>query len=509
MKTENKKGMVYLVGAGPGDPGLITVKAVECIRRADVVVYDFLANAVFLKYASPEARRIYVGKKGSDHTLSQGGINKLIVELALSGQVVTRLKGGDPYVFGRGGEEAEELVQAGIAFEVVPGVSSAVAAPAYAGIPVTHRSHTSNVGFITGHEDPTKEQSSIDWNKIATGFGTLVFLMGVKNLPNISTNLIEAGRDPSTPAALIRWGTTSRQETISGTLENIAALAEEKKMKPPAVLVVGGVVGLRDQLNWFEKLPLFGRTILVTRTRAQAGRLTAGLTDLGARVIECPTISLFPPEDWAPVDKAIHDLSGFDWLVLTSPNGVEFLYHRLFHLGFDARVLAGLKIAAIGPATAEKLMEFGVKADLLPSRYVAEGLVEALLEQGVKDKKILLARAAEARDVLPRELSAAGAEVLVTPVYRTLQPDDLPLEALEALDNGEIDLVTFTSSSTAENMARLLGSRLEKFRAETPAAVIGPITGQTAGEHGFNIAAEALEYTIDGLVKAIVDYFSS
>ena len=325
-----KKGIVYLVGAGPGDPGLMTLKGAECLAGADAVVYDFLANPALLSHASAGAEMIYVGKKGSDHTLGQGEINRLIVDLALSGKTVVRLKGGDPYIFGRGGEEAEELFEAGVPFQVVPGISSVVAAPAYAGIPLTHRDHTSNVGFVTGHEDPTKERSALDWSKLATGYGTLVFVMGVKNLPHITRNLIQGGRDESTPAALVRWGTTPDQTTVVGSLGNIAEKAETMGMKPPAVLVVGGVVGLRNKLNWFETLPLFGRRILVTRTREQASKLTGSLAALGAQVIECPTIRLTPPSDWAPVDRAIERMPDFDWLVLTSPNGVRFLMDRLW-----------------------------------------------------------------------------------------------------------------------------------------------------------------------------------
>ena len=502
------KGKVYLVGAGPGDPGLITVKAVDLLAGADVVVYDFLANPALLAHASPDAEMIYVGKKGGDHTLAQEQINKLIVELALAGKNVVRLKGGDPFIFGRGGEEAEDLYDAGVPFEVVPGVSSVVAAPAYAGIPLTHRNYTANVGFVTGHEDPTKPESSLHWDKLSTALGTLVFVMGVKNLPNITANLIKNGRPPETPAALVRWGTTPEQETLVGTVGDIADLAREKKMKPPAVLVVGGVVELREKLNWFEKNPLFGKTIMVTRTRAQASRLTKGLTRLGARVIECPTISLEPPDDWAPLDKALTDLASFDWLVLTSPNGVDAFFKRLREKGMDARALAPLKIAAIGPATAEKLEANGLMADLLPEKFVAEGLIESLVGQGVKGRRILIARALEARDVLPRELEAAGAEVVVTPVYKNTPPKDLTEEAKEALAQGAVDLVTLTSSSTATNLAALLGDGFAAFRDKVKAASIGPITTRTAREVGFDVAFEAAEYTINGLIKAVSDHFS-
>ncbi|MFH1139370.1 MAG: uroporphyrinogen-III C-methyltransferase [Pseudomonadota bacterium] len=501
------KGKVYLVGAGPGDPGLITLRAVELLAEADVVVYDFLANPALLAHASATAEMIYVGKKGGDHTLAQDRINQLIVDLALAGKSVVRLKGGDPFIFGRGGEEAEELYDAGVPFEVVPGVSSVTAAPAYAGIPLTHRNFTASVGFVTGHEDPTKPESSLQWDKLATALGTLVFVMGVKNLPRISANLIANGRDPATPAALVRWGATPEQETLVGTLADIAELAARRGLKPPAVLVVGGVVGLRKKLNWFETLPLFGRTILVTRTRSQAGRLTKGLRALGARAIECPTIRLEPPEDWAPLDRALAELASFDWLVLTSPNGVDYLFQRLWENGLDVRALAPLKLAVIGPATAEKLEEKKLRPDLIPKRFVAEGLVEAFREIGVGGRRILLARALEARDVLPRELTAAGAEVVTVPLYRTLPPLDLTREAREALAGGLVDLVTLTSSSTATNLVDLLGDQAADFKHKVKAASIGPITSQTARELGLNVAVEAREYTIDGLINALVEYF--
>ena len=376
-----------MVGAGPGDPGLLTLKGAECLAKADVVVYDFLANPVLLAHASPEAEMIYVGKKGSDHTLGQAEINQLIVDLAQGGKTVVRLKGGDPYIFGRGGEEAEELYEAGVPFQVVPGISSVVAAPAYAGIPLTHRDHTSHVSFVTGHEDPTKEKSALDWDRLAAGQGTLVFVMGVKNLEKISRNLVQGGRAGSTPAALVRWGTTPDQTSLVGTLDDIADKARAAGLKPPAVLVVGGVVGLRSKLNWFESLPLFGRRILVTRTREQASRLTGSLTALGARVIECPTIRLVPPSSWEPVDRAIGVLPEFDWLVLTSPNGVRFFMDRLWENGFDARALAGVKLAAIGPATADMLQSYGLRTDLLPEKYVAESLVEAWSVRGSRQRK--------------------------------------------------------------------------------------------------------------------------
>jgi uroporphyrinogen III methyltransferase/synthase len=502
-----KKGKIYLVGAGPGDPGLITVKAVECLNHADVVIYDFLANPILLAHASPEAEVIYVGKSASDHTLSQEGINELIVKKALEGKAVVRLKGGDPFIFGRGGEEVEELVQAGIDFEVVPGVTSAIAVPAYAGIPLTHREHTSSVAFITGHEDPAKSESSVDWDKIATGLGTLVFLMGVGNLPRIASRLIEAGRASDTPAAVIRWGTTPDQTTIVGTLEDIALKVQAAALKPPAILVVGGVVGLRSILNWYESLPLFGKRIMVTRTRAQASVLSSALTGLGAGVIECPTIRLAPPDDWSPVDRALDELTGFDWLVLTSPNGVDFLFERIREKGFDSRIMAPVKLAVIGSGTADRLAKFGLKADLMPEEFVAEDLARTLISTGMSGRKILLARSAQARIVLPEELTKAGAEVHDIVLYQTLPAEGIPEGARAAFKQDRLDLVTFTSSSTVSSLMELLDGSQKEIVSKIKAACIGPITARTAREAGLDIVVEAEEHSIKGLVQAIREYY--
>ncbi|MBW2062437.1 MAG: uroporphyrinogen-III C-methyltransferase [Deltaproteobacteria bacterium] len=500
------KGKVYLVGAGPGDPGLITLKALECLRQADVVVYDFLASPALLRHVPPEAELVYAGKKGAQHTLNQEEINQLIVTRANEGRTVVRLKGGDPFIFGRGGEEAEELARAGVSFEVVPGVTSAIAAPAYAGIPLTHRKYASSVGFVTGHEDPSKPESALDWDRIASGLDTLVFLMGVRNLPVITAQLIQAGRDAATPAALIRWGATPDQATLEGTLADIASRAEAQGLKPPAVLVVGEVVRLRSKLNWFETLPLFGRTIMVTRTRRQASVLTGALSGLGAKVMECPLIRLVPPDDWGPVDKAIDDLTEFDWLILTSPNGVEFLFRRLFERGKDARSLAPVRLAVIGPATAEKLGSYGLRADLVPEEYVAEGLAKALISVGISGQKVLLARAAQARAALAEELFAARASVREVTLYQTLPPEDMPPEARLALEREDLDVVAFTSSSTVTNLVELLGDRTPGLLSRVRAACIGPITARTAREAGLNVVAEAKEYTVRGLVAAIKDY---
>jgi len=498
------KPNVYLIGAGPGDPGLLTVKAVEVLKTADVVVYDYLANKAFLDYRRPDAEVIYVGKKGGDHTLPQGEINKLLVARAREGKTVARLKGGDPYVFGRGAEEAEELLDAGLTFEVIPGVTSAVAAPAYAGIPITHRKFASSVSFITGHEDPTKDESAHDWDALAKSGSTLVFFMGVKNLPDISRRLIAGGRDPRTPAALVRWGTTCRHRSMASTLEDIPRKAKEQGFKAPSLLVVGEVVGLRDKLNWFEKRPLLGKSVVVTRSREQASDLVRLLTDMGACTLEFPTIEVAPLPDTGGIRAAIGRLDAYDWLVFTSVNGVKYFWDALEALGKDARALGTVEVAAIGPATAGALAGKGVKADFVPDKYVAESVVEGLLARGARDKQVLLARASKARDVLPDELRRAGAAVDVLPVYETRLAARDAKEILEGISEGEIHYLTFTSSSTVDNFFRMLPpERFAPVRDKVRIACIGPITSGTLGKHGFTVDIEPKEYTIPALAQAI------
>ncbi|MBU2489518.1 MAG: uroporphyrinogen-III C-methyltransferase [Proteobacteria bacterium] len=501
---------VYLIGAGPGDPGLITVKGLSCIKRADVVVYDYLAAPALLDHARPDAEIIYVGKKGGDHTLSQDGINRLLVEKASQGKTVARLKGGDPFIFGRGGEEAEVLAEAGLPFEIVPGVTSAIAAPAYAGIPLTHRRLTSTVTLVTGHENPDKEDSSIRWKELAAEGGTLVFLMGVKNLPDIARRLMEGGRPPETPAALVRWGTTARQRTVTATLSSIAETAEAAGMAAPAVLVVGGVVAMRDTLNWFEKKPLFGRRIVVTRSRAQASDLVERLADLGAECIQVPAIRVAPPEDWGPVDDAISRLSQYDWLAFTSVNGVDLFFSRLLEKGLDARALANARLAAIGPATSERLLAHGLRTDLVPETFRAESVVRAFASHDMAGKKVLLPRARLARPVLPVELRRMDAVVDEVAVYDTLAGTENGSEILERLEHGTVDMVTFTSSSTVDNFAALFPEgRFAPLMKTAAAAVIGPITAETLGGYGISPAVEADEYTIPGLVNAILAYYGT
>jgi len=499
-------GKVYLIGAGPGDPGLLTLKGKAVLERADCVVYDYLANRELLRFTRPDAERIGVGKHGTEDRLSQDEINALLVRKAREGRLVARLKGGDPFVFGRGGEEAQELVKAGIAFEVVPGVSAGHAVPAYAGIPVTHREFASSVSFVTAHEDPTKEVT-LDWSQIAAGTGTLVLFMGVTQLRRTVEELIEHGRDPSTPAALIRWGTRPEQYVITGRLADIATKTEG--FRPPAVIVVGDVVTLRNQLNWFERLPLFGKRIVITRARDQASNLRDALAELGAEVIEIPTIEIRDPISWEPLDDAIRRLDQFDYLLVTSSNGVRNFLARLRASGRDVRSLHGLTIGAIGPATAAEFAQTGVRADFVPKEYRAEGLLQALAGRNLRGKAFLIPRAQVARDLVPRVLTERGARVEVVAAYETVTPE-FPASELARLLTPPPDVITFTSSSTASNFAKLFGPRpLKDVLQGVVVASIGPITSATVRKLGLEVIIEAQESTIPALVEAIHSHFSS
>ncbi|MFZ0614581.1 MAG: uroporphyrinogen-III C-methyltransferase [Desulfobacterales bacterium] len=510
MKHNTSTGMVYLVGAGPGDPGLITVRGLDVIGHADVIIYDYLAAPALLRHARDTAELIYVGKKGGDHTLSQDKINALIVEKARQGAKVARLKGGDPFIFGRGGEEAEALIEAGIAFDVVPGVTSAIAAPAYAGIPLTHRKYTTTVAFVTGHEDPDKETSSIDWAALARGIGTLVFLMGVKNLPQIVASLIEHGKPADTPSALIRWGTTARQQTVEGTLATIVERVRQAGLKAPAIIVVGEVVRLREKMKWFDNRPLLGKRIVVTRARAQASDLIRRLAELGADCLEYPTISVEPPLDRAPLDRAIDRIEDYDWLIFTSVNGVKFFFDRLFSRGRDVRALGHIGTAAIGPATAAGLLAFGLASDIVPETYQAEAVIAAFEKKNISGQKILLPRAAEARPILPQQLGKMGAAVDEVPAYRTQPATDGAQDLAARLAARSIDMVTFTSSSTVTNFKSLLPrDRFEDLIRPVTIASIGPITSETALKQGFEVHLTAESFTIPGLVAAIVRHYTN
>ena len=493
-------GKVYFVGAGPGDPGLLTLRGRECLERADVVIYDTLANRAFLEYA-PKAEAIFVGKSTDRHTLLQEEINALLVKQAAEARHVVRLKGGDPFVFGRGGEEALHLAEHGVPFEVVPGVTAGVAVPAYAGIPVTHRGLAGSVTFITGHEDPTQPGASIDLGAPGAK-GTLVFFMPVKNLANICAELIRIGRAPDTPAAVIEWGTYPRQRTVTGRLADIAESTRVAGIGSPAVAVIGDAAGLHERIAWFERRPLSGQRIVVTRSRSQASELVKRLRELGAEIFEFPTIQIQPPEEPEPFDY----VGSYDWIVLTSVNGVDMLFERLEQLGQDARDLAGVKLCVIGTATAEAVQRRFLRIDLMPDRFVAESLMAALEEregEGLRGKRFLLPRADIARGFLPQALRDRGAEVKEVVAYRTVPPE-VSEERAGALVAFEPTLITFASSSTVRNFCRILGEdRLETVKKSASIASIGPITSQTALDYGLSVAVEPAQHDIPHFVDAI------
>ncbi|HEY2438517.1 MAG TPA: uroporphyrinogen-III C-methyltransferase [Solirubrobacteraceae bacterium] len=481
---------VYLVGAGPGDPGLLTRRALELIALAEVIVYDRLIPEEALAGARPGAKLIYAGKEGGGESVDQREIERLLVEHGSASRTVVRLKGGDPFVFGRGGEEGEALAAAGIPFEVVPGVTAGVAAPAYAGIPVTHRDEASAVAFVTGHEDPAKAEPVVDWEALATFPGTLIVYMGMRRLRELTERLIGAGRPADEPAAVIERGTMPDQRVVEGTLETIAAMAASQGLKAPAVAVLGQVSALRERLRWFELRPLAGIRVAVTRARAQSSELSARLRALGAAVLEVPAIRIVPLPGPAP------RLDQYDLVCLTSPNGVRLLFERLNRDGLDARAFAGARVAVIGPGTAAALGHHGISADVVPERFFAEGLIEALA--GVPVKRALVARAAQARDVLPEALRASGAEVDVLPLYETVGE---PLDDAELRDLERVDYVTFTSSSTVEFF---LSSASEKLGSQTRLISIGPITSAALRDRGLEPHVEASRHDIEGLIEALV-----
>jgi uroporphyrinogen III methyltransferase / synthase len=506
MAENSKQGQCFLVGAGPGDLQLVTLGAKQCIEHADVIVYDYLCNPEMLRWARESAELIFAGKKAGSHTLSQEEINALLVQKTREGNKVVRLKGGDPFLFGRGGEEAQALAEAGLPFVIVPGVTSAIAGPAYAGIPVTHRGKNSHVTFFTGHEDPEKTGSAIDFAALAKLGGTQVMLMGVERIQAIANEMMANGARKDLPVALIRWATTGRQQTLVGTVENIAARAVAAEFSAPAVAVFGDVVELRDKLNWFEDRPLSGKRIVVTRTRTQAGVLTKQLCDLGADVIELPTIRIEPPTDLRAFAELVQDAHSYDWIVFTSPNGVNAFFDLFYKLYDDAREIGGARIAAIGPATAQRIKDFHLKVDLQPEEFVAESLVRAFRKEGdVENLRILIARAEKARDLLPRELSALGAIVDEGFAYRTVPETRDDIGARRRLLEEGADLITFTSSSTVENFLAL-GL---PWPAKMQVASIGPITSKTARERGLEVAIEARPHDIPGLVEAIRKFFTA
>ena len=500
-------GTVYLIGAGPGDPGLMTIRGMEVLEKSDVVVYDYLVNPRLLSHARRDAEIINVGKRAGVKEKSQGEINRLLIDRARKGKTVARLKGGDPFVFGRGGEEAEALSKKGIPFEVIPGVTSASAVPAYAGIPLTHRNVTSSFAVVTGHEDPSKEESNIPWD-VLSRIGTVVFLMGVRNIEKNMRMLMDHGKPPRTPAAVITWGTYPSQAVATGTVGSMARILKKRKdISSPAIVVTGEVVNLRDVINWYERKPLFGKRVLVTRAREQAEPFLRMLEEEGAEVIEFPVIQIVPPGSYEELDRAIRSIRDYDWLVFTSVNGVAKFFERLIESGKDVRELYGLRIAAIGEATAGEIEKKGVRVELLPVEYRAEGLVEEFERVNIKGKRILIPRAKEARDILPVKLREMGAVVDVVTAYETRKPGKgVSAKIKKMLDKNMIDAVTFTSSSTVRNFLSIFPG-WKPLRGKPALACIGPITEKTLRDAGFKARITPGEYTVEKLAREIAVYF--
>lgn len=500
------KGRVYLVGAGPGDAGLITLKAVSCLQKAEVVIYDRLINPQLLRYVPAGAELIYAGKFPHQHTLSQDKINSLLAAKARQGKTVVRLKCGDPFLFGRGAEEALYLSRQRISFEVIPGVSSALAVPAYAGIPLTHRNYTSSVGIFTGHEDALKDKSSLDWEKLAKGLGTLVFLMGLENLTQITQQLIRCGLPEQTPCALIQEGTLPAQKTITASLGAIAKAAKKAKLRPPALLVVGEVVSLRDRLNWFEKRPLSGKRILITRQDDGNHRLLECLEGYGATCRELPLVSIKPLDNYRLLDSTLKQIDSIEWIVFTSQNAVKFFKQRLNYLGKDVRVLKGIKLAAIGPATKRALENIGLRVELIPSHFCQEGLREYFEKCKLEGKKVVLAGSNIGRDVLAKGLKESAAITSEVALYQTVKSRVKKNELRRCLE--ESDIVSFTSASAVRIFFALISAKDFKKLAPRPLiAAIGPITSGQVRGFGLKPAIEAKSYTLEALAEAIVEYY--
>ncbi|HEX7056256.1 MAG TPA: uroporphyrinogen-III C-methyltransferase [Bacilli bacterium] len=506
-----RTGKVYLVGAGPGDPQLITVRGLKLLQAADVVVYDRLVGPRLLKHCRDDAEKVFVGKRADRHTMRQEEISRMLVEYALRGKTVVRLKGGDPFVFGRGGEEAELLAQNGIAYEIVPGVTSAIAVPAYAGIPVTHRDFASSFAVVTGHESPDKLDERIRWEHLAHGVDTLVFVMGVARIRHIAAKLLSAGKPPETPVCLIRWGTTPEQRTLSGTLATIADAIEASGFKPPAITVIGDVATLRDKLAWFEKKPLFGKRVLITRQAEQAGELAGLIAHLGGEPLELPVIATRAPQAQAQRQKmrdALTRLSRYDWLIFTSANGVKFFFQELKAQQIDIRQMRNAKIAVVGPKTYDAVAAQGIFPDFSAEQFVAEGLFAALSPHLRRGQRVLLPRADIARNWLPEKLRESGLKVTEVDAYETVRAEVDASEAISRLKRGQIHVVTFTSSSTVRNLLRLLreqsGDDPLALLRHAEIACIGPKTAQTASECGLNVTYTAADATIQSLVEAIL-----
>lgn len=506
-----KKGKVYIVGAGPGDIGLLTIKGMKCLKKSEVVVYDFHLNAQILNYIDHDAEFIYAGKRGGHHAMTQDEINQVLIEKAKQGKIVCRLKGGDPFIFGRGGEEAEVLANEGIDFEIIPGVSSSVAVPAYAGIPLTHRKYSSSFSVITGNEDITKSDSSLDWSNLANYSDTLVFLMGVKNIATISSKLIEYGKSPDTPTAVIRWGTRAEQNTIVGNLKDISGLVKENNILPPAVMVIGNVVKLRDTLKWYEKKPLFGHRILITREYTSDYE---ALEEMGAEIFEFPTIEIVPPKDYTELDKTIDKIDTYDWIIFTSANGFKYFIQRLFKRDRDIRDLKGIKICAIGTKTAEEVSKYGIRIDLIPDEFNAEGLISAIMQrygsaEGLKGIRILLPRAEIAREIFPQKVRELGGEIDVPTTYIAIKPEKHGKRLKRYLTEGRITVATFTSAATFNNFIDIIGTDAIDILKDVTIAVIGPITAKAIEKAGLKVSIMPKEATIKAMVNEIIDKLSS
>jgi uroporphyrinogen III methyltransferase / synthase len=510
--ARDKSGRVFLVGAGPGAPDLITLRGADVLRRAEVVIYDNLVSPELIRIAPADAELIYAGKRGgADKAIEQPALNAMLIAYARKGRVVVRLKGGDPFIFGRGGEEAEVLARAGVAFEVVPGVTSAIAGPAFAGVPLTHREHGSFVAFVTGHEDQSKDpNTTVPWDELAAAArrgGTIVILMATARLSSTLERMRSAGLPAETPAVAVQWATTAAQKTVSATLATLADESARAGLGAPAVIVVGECAGLREHLGWVERMPLFGRTIVVTRARASASEFAAALRRLGADAIEFPTIETVPPRSYAALDRAIKRIDSFDWIVFTSANGVESFVQRLKARGRDIRELGRASIAAIGPATASRVADYALRVTAVPDEYRAEQIVAAIGARKIRGQRFLIPRAEVAREALPKILRDKGAkEVVVAPAYRTIKPKGAPVERMrEWLASGAIDLVTFTSSSTVINFCEMLGISGKGIRA----AAIGPITAETAREREFEVVVKPRRYTIEALTESIREHYQT
>ncbi|MBC8283137.1 MAG: uroporphyrinogen-III C-methyltransferase [Nitrospinae bacterium] len=507
--SKNKSGKIILIGAGPGDVGLLTLQGKHWLQKAEVILFDHLVNEDLLRFTQRETEIIYVGKKEGVPSMEQEKINSLLVEKAKEGKIVVRLKGGDPFIFGRGGEEIQAANQSNIPFLVVPGITSVTGVAAYAGIPLTHRNLSSTFSVITGSNEKNQGDIHIDWEKIASRSGTLVFLMGARKLPLIVEKLMKYGKTPDTPIAVIQWGTTARQKTWKGTLSTIVKISSKEKISPPALTIIGEVVNLKPEIEWYERLPLFGKTVVVTRKGDQAEGMIDRLQELGAEPFFFPVIETIAPNDWAPLDEALNHLSLYDGLIFTSVNGVRFFFQRLKEIQQDIRNLKDIRVYTIGPKTAEAVRNLGICVDVVPEDFVAESLIENIGKEKISGQRFLIPRAAVAREVLPEKLREMGATVDVAPAYQTVLPKRKSDALVKRLQSGSIDVLTFTSSSTVKNFLNMTGEGLLPEIKKTRIACIGPITAKTAEDAGLTVDILPKEFTVASLLDAIEDHYQA